>query len=196
VPEKRIASVTLCAKHDDVGDISELGTFTNTSAPGAVDRKKAGTWRWNEYRYFVPETSNYEGSTKAELRQYRQEDWQRAEAWASGEWWYMGIYAEAEVYICGVRQVLRSPGLWGIESDSDASYFDDVIRDEVYQLREVCAAVGIDDAAFDAAEVREPRYQNVFGVVAGTTVGGWVVHGPARRPPPKRKEGAGCTTSS
>jgi len=60
-----------------------------------------------------------------------------------GDFTFVGVRAEAEVAIEGVIQTLTSGGLWGIESDSDESYIEDVALEEYDALREILKAVGV-----------------------------------------------------
>jgi hypothetical protein len=68
---------------------------------------------------------------------YREQDQARLDAWRNDEWHFVGIRARATVRIpyginpdCWITSELLSPGLWGIESDSGARYFQDVYREE------------------------------------------------------------------
>ena len=60
-----------------------------------------------------------------------------------GHFNFVGVRAEAEVEIAGVVQEITSGGLWGIESDSEASYFREVGKEEYSQLKDVLAEMGI-----------------------------------------------------
>ena len=70
-----------------------------------------------------------------------------------GESWFMvGIMAEASIeFVTGGDggwrmdgMTVRSPGLWGVESDSDPSYFLAVYRDELDHLAEMLIALGFE----------------------------------------------------
>ncbi len=50
-----------------------------------------------------------------------------------------GVFARATVYVSGVRQSIQSGGLWGVESDGDASYFEELKAEQLAELREVLA---------------------------------------------------------
>lgn len=67
----------------------------------------------------------------------------RREAYQRGDFYFVGIRAEAEVVIEGTLQTLQSGGLWGIESDSERSYFEEVANEEWSQLRDVLKTVGV-----------------------------------------------------
>jgi hypothetical protein len=68
-----------------------------------------------------------------------------------GDYWYMtGIYATAEVwreYSNGGGQWVadaRSAGLWGVESDSDQSYINEVANEQLNDLLTILTDLGID----------------------------------------------------
>lgn len=69
---------------------------------------------------------------------------ERRDAYWRGDFGFVGVRAVAELTIAGTVQTIVSPGLWGIESDSDESYFDEVYADERDVLREILAAIGIE----------------------------------------------------
>jgi len=71
-----------------------------------------------------------------------------------GYWHCVGIWAECQVsYSIGGRdrrmESFQSGGLWGIESDSDQSYFDEVAQEEIAQLRAHVARFNVDMDSFD-----------------------------------------------
>jgi hypothetical protein len=59
--------------------------------------------------------------------EYAEENQKRIDAWKRDEWHYVGVFAEA--WKCGVK-LATSAGLWGIEDDSEKSYFAEVSEDE------------------------------------------------------------------
>ena len=68
---------------------------------------------------------------------YREQDQARLDAWRKDEWRFVGIRARATIKIphgtnpdCWITSELLSPGLWGIESDSEDPYFQEVYQDE------------------------------------------------------------------
>ena len=67
----------------------------------------------------------------------------RLKAYQDGEFQFVGVVVEAEVEIESTVQYLRSPGLWGIESDSDKDYILSVCSDEYEELRKVLKTVGV-----------------------------------------------------
>src|SRR5208282_4897863 len=103
------------------------------------DCHKAGRMDTREYRYFNP-SFNYVDKhgvalpeyTPEEVRKYVRQDFERMEG-NSGQWYFIDIRAEAEYVVgsTGSLQRVRSGGLWGIESDSDAAYLESVKQDEL-----------------------------------------------------------------
>lgn len=62
-----------------------------------------------------------------------------------GETWHMiGIYAEAAVVVCGTIQTIRTPWLWGIESDSEKEHKAGVALEELDSLRGILDALGVE----------------------------------------------------
>lgn len=126
-----------------------------------------------EYRYFNP-SFNYvdkhgkpeEGNTPEDIRKYTRQDYDRMERLNRGDWCYIGIHAEAKIAIENTRatnlgdgvpyfdstiQHIRSGGLWGIESDSDKSYFAEVEAEQLSELRTQLKAIGFSTRAISAA---------------------------------------------
>jgi len=58
----------------------------------------------------------------------------RLAAYVHGQWAYIGVMAAAEIRIPYGKDFIvteiESPGLWGIESDSDEDYLNSVFEDE------------------------------------------------------------------
>ena len=85
------------------------------------------------------------------------QDYRRMEAGMNGEWCLVGVVASAMVTLTGsVVQTFASGGLWGIESDSDASSFAEVEKEELDNLKSELLAAGFAEtdivAAFEKAE--------------------------------------------
>jgi len=89
--------------------------------------------------------------------------WEEVKGWLDGDqkrlddyngqqWWMIGIRAVAEIVVGGTIQQINSGGLWGIESDCEASYFEEIARDELHQLREILLALGVTEEQIDAIE--------------------------------------------
>jgi hypothetical protein len=72
---------------------------------------------------------------------------ERLDAFREGTWHLIGIQASANVLIpLGshfVTQTVTSPGLFGIESDSDEAYLDEVFAEECASLAAMLSAIGV-----------------------------------------------------
>ena len=80
----------------------------------------------------------------------------RMERLNAGDWCFIGIRAEAKYSVGNSRagylqQTITSGGLWGIESDSDASYLADVESEELAILRAQLEEIGFSKRAITAA---------------------------------------------
>jgi hypothetical protein len=78
----------------------------------------------------------------AKVKEWVERDQQRLADYGR-TWWMVGIIAKAEILIPKKTvpptyqiQKLQSGGLWGIESDSDKSYFKEFADDELADLSE------------------------------------------------------------
>lgn len=136
---KRIESVKIRNMIDDSPDTSWIGEYSDHWAENAIDRKERGDMGSREFRYFHPAT------------EYGEQDYQRMESFNSGQWFFIGIRAEAEVVVNGTIQRITSPGLWGIESDSGRDYFAEVAQEELAQLRDILAEMGFSARQINAA---------------------------------------------
>lgn len=67
----------------------------------------------------------------------------RLEAYKGGEFHFIGVRIEAEVSIADTVQTLTSPGLWGVESDTDEAGLDQIAGDEWEALRAVLKTIGV-----------------------------------------------------
>jgi len=137
--------------YDEVGELIE--------AIDECDCDERGDMQRGEYRYFNP-SFNYvdksgkalPGNTPEEVRKYVRQDYERMESLNRGDWSYIGIRVDAQVTLStGVVQDITSGGLWGIESDSESSYFDEVAADEWSQLKEELSSMGFSKRALATA---------------------------------------------
>lgn len=86
-----------------------------------------------------------------ERAKYRQQDLARLVAYRRDDWYMIGIRAVATIWIdrgsYKTHYEMKSPGLWGIESDSEPSYFDSVYKEE-------CSTLQADIEAMKTAEFK------------------------------------------
>lgn len=129
----------------------------------------AGEWDTREFRYFNPGSVESfkadaswipasENDKKAywfkAMRENARKDYERMQALNSNDFCFIGISAEADYSVGGTPapiQTITSGGLWGIESDSDASYFAEVEREELAELRKQLEGIGFSKRAIVAA---------------------------------------------
>ncbi len=156
---KRILSIKLRRETDTDPDLSHLGEYSNSPGPDdrTIDRQERGDCGRNEYRYFVASMSGEETGNPESVEQ----DYQRMEDYNRCGWCSVGVWVEATVQFSpgGPTQKIRSGGLWGIESDSDDSYFSEVQGEQLAELREQLKAAGFKaitiSKAFHGAELAE-----------------------------------------
>ena len=125
--------------HDESPDLSYLGEYSNKPATVHIDREETGDRGRNELRYFNAGCGD---------PNYIADDYKRFEDYNAGGWYMIGIRATVTLHIPTslggtIEQTIHSPGLWGIESDSDQSHIDEVYADECDQLAEMLTAMGI-----------------------------------------------------
>ena len=162
--QKRILSIEVKHIPDTNPDTSYLGEYSNTPAGEfSITRSIPG-----QYHYFNPGSvepfdpaaswipadrapADKESFWRETMRENARRDYERMEAYNRDEWGFIGIRAQADVVIGGVCQSITSGGLWGIESDSEKSYFREVEREELKQLREILHELGFSKRAIAAA---------------------------------------------
>ena len=137
----QIIGVKIEHKPDEDPDTSWLGEYSNTPKEHAIDRQERGDMGRNEFRYFNPAMSGEQTGNPESPEQ----DYQRMESLNAGQWCFIGIIAKAELRnpATSVTQVVRSGGLWGIESDSEKDYLASVEKGQLAELRAELLAFGI-----------------------------------------------------
>lgn len=140
----RFESVKIERMIDDNPDFSWIGEYTSAPGPDdrTIDREERGDCGRGEYRYFVATNSAEDTGNPNSVEQ----DYERMEDYNRGGWCFVGIRAVAVVYVNNVKQELSSGGLWGIESDSDNSYFAEVGREQLEELRGILQTLGFADS--------------------------------------------------
>lgn len=107
--------------------------------------------------------------TAEEAAEMRAQDAERLAAYNRGEWYCVGVRAIAEIVIPTsveggwiIKSKIVSPGLWGIESDSEDGYLEEIGKEELAQLYEILR----DGFRFPADELVEHfQSDNVEGVI-------------------------------
>ncbi|MBE3042558.1 hypothetical protein IMZ48_08260 [Candidatus Bathyarchaeota archaeon] len=150
-----LVSVQVEHKPDECPNLDHLGTYSNEPGPAdrTVDRGERGP---REYRYFIAANSSEETGNSDSVQQ----DYWRMEAYNNQQWYMMGVYAVAEVRTptpqggYSSTQHIRTPGLWGIESDSGTDYIKEVGQEQLDDLREHLGHFGVDLGNWDALTVK------------------------------------------
>jgi hypothetical protein len=114
------------------------------------DFDRVGIERGREFRYFNGPIDNYEGEPAEDIRKYCQQDYKRYCGLLANDWGFIGIKAHAQVQTNGIStiQTIHSGGLWGVETDS---YFAEIEKDELADLRRELEAIGFTKRAVSAA---------------------------------------------
>lgn len=165
-PMKRIAKITVRTMLDECPDTSWLGEYTDDLEPGIIVRVAREYCerlpedyelppRGREFRGFRPYAGGEQPGTE-DYCKYGMQDFERMESFAKGDWHFVGIRAEAEVLSSRngkewLINRLSSGGLWGIESDSEASYFDEVKREEIQELKATLMEYGFTRKQIESA---------------------------------------------
>jgi hypothetical protein len=167
--QARRTTLKITVEHiDDVFGNAELpdylGSFTDSpegvdlSTHTVLETPNSGL-AWvsyqKEYRFFVS-SDNYIDVEPAERLKYAEQDLERMLRYLSGELSSIGIRAVATFTIpvfgdSTMQQTVDSPGIWGIESDSEASELASVACDEIVELRAMLMGMGIDPSPVNAA---------------------------------------------
>jgi len=76
----------------------------------------------------------------------------RLDAYNRDEWWLIGVRLQAEISLDGGSMLLlSSPGVWGVESDSECEYVHSIAVDEVALIRHDLDQLGFSAEEIDAA---------------------------------------------
>lgn len=127
--------------------------------PGSVEAFKA------DASWIPPTETDKRGYWFQAMKKNAIADYERAEAFNAGDFYFIGIRAEAEVSLSGMAipnpvagtvvsptyliQRISSGGCWGIESD--AGYFAEVEAEQLSELRSQLSAIGFGKRAISAA---------------------------------------------
>lgn len=114
--------------------------LTNCAEPTPDSDYEPRSYQAGKYRYFNPANP-----------EYARADFERMERYNNDAWGMVGVYAQATVVVAGIIQTVQSGGLWGIESDSDESYFAEIEAEELSQLVAVLEELGFERTAIDEA---------------------------------------------
>jgi len=149
---------------DDLGlgvIIREYGEFYE-KIPTEMERDYDGTFigkaepelpsRGRNYRGFIPYAGGEKVGTK-DFYKYGMQDYKRMEGLNNGDWYFVGIQAEALISYPingGSRRLehLTSGGVWGIESDA-GDYLEEVMKEEFADLKGHLEKFNVDTSNWD-----------------------------------------------
>jgi len=153
---KRILSVKVKQMFDDSPDTSWLGEFSDSAKTEfAINHRERNGGNTREFEWFNAASVDTQNNTSEDNAKYAEQDYKRMMQLNNGHFCFIGIWADAEIglprgdsYLC---QSVTSGGLWGIESDSDKSYFAEVEQEQLAELRGVLADFGFPKRAIARA---------------------------------------------
>jgi hypothetical protein len=125
--------------HDTGSEVADIATDQDHDAEPDADFEPR-SYQAGKYRYFNPANP-----------EYARADFERMERYNNDGWGMVGVYAQANITVAGIIQTVQSGGLWGIESDSDESYFTEIGKEELSQLVTVLEELGFERTAIDEA---------------------------------------------
>ena len=174
--EAKALATIACEELNEAQDILISAQDDIQDEANACDCGGHGDRERGQYRYFNPSFNYVDAqgkrlpeNTDDEVRKavtgvtYVRQDYERMERLNRGDWCFIGIAAEAEWSVpimsttangdqnWRLPQTVHSGGLWGIESDSDASYLAEVEQEQLAELREQLKAIGFSSRAISAA---------------------------------------------
>ena len=117
-----------------------------------------------EYNFFLPYASGEEEGSDL-YQKYGKQDFERMERLNNGSWRHIGIVAKGIVsYDDGELtkriETFTSSGLWGIESDSDKEYIQEIEQEQLDDLRAHLERFGVDVAGWDEVEMERKEVQS------------------------------------
>lgn len=161
----KIESIVIEHVVDTDPDTSFLGNYTSILETGVIVRQydtfyedlsreeidKIPTMS-REHTGFNPYAGGEKVGTK-EYRDYGLKDYEHMEKINKGAVWFVGIIAKAVINVAGTLQHISSGGLYGIESDSDDVYINEIELEQLSELKEQLKALNIDVTNFDDIEI-------------------------------------------
>lgn len=144
----KVEKIVIEHRPDYDAPLDYLGHFGDVKGEFGIEHKSDER---NAYKFFNAE--NVENMKQA------RENYKRMMQFQNGEVLCYGIVAKAHILTSNdggktaLKNTITSGGLWGIESDSDEEYFDEVNLGELNELKSVLYALGFDDEQIDAAPV-------------------------------------------
>jgi hypothetical protein len=155
---KRIDKIKVHHLIDESPDTSYLGEFSDRpETEYAIDQRERSGEDNCVLQFFNPASAvDCKDEPAEDIRRYAEQEYQRMMALERGDWQYIGITAVAEVAASldvgktWKLDKLTSGGLWGIESDSDQAYLQEIIDEEKRELRAYLLEYGFTAEEIDA----------------------------------------------
>ena len=165
----KIESIAIEHKLDDNPDTSFIGEYTSDLDDGVLVRqydkfyedlteeeKDQINTRNREYTGFEPYAGGEKLGTK-EYKEYGLQDYKRMEQLNNGDFSFMGIIAHANIYLeengRSTYQKITSGGIWGVESDSDKSYIEEIEKEQTEDLKHQLEHLNVDTSNFDHTKI-------------------------------------------
>lgn len=167
----KILKIKVERMNDESPDTSCIGEYTDKPEDWAIcrccgeylancDEEHDIPSRGREFRFFKPYAGGEKEGTE-DFQKYGKQDYDRMEGLNAGNWCFIGIGAKAEVVLNktgdrarfhgGVIQHITSGGLWGIESDSENAYLQQVEGEQLTELAEELKRIGFTKSQIDKA---------------------------------------------
>lgn len=173
---RKISKITVKHILDEFPDTSFIGEYTDNLEDGVIVREFDKFYedlteeelenipsRGREFRCFKPYSGGENPGTE-DYKKYGFQDYQRMEQLNRGHFCFIGIKAEAEILTSqnnGQSWLINSfssGGLWGIESDSDKSYIEDVEKEQIEELFSELKEIGFTEEDFQNVKIEYKRF--------------------------------------
>jgi hypothetical protein len=146
---KKINKIIIKHIPDYEADLSWIGTFDDEPKDEFAIKHNGGR---EQYAYFNPQKGAVENKKQAKR------DYERMMAYDRGEWGMVGIKAEAETAIsigngCWKLDTITSGGLWGIETDADEKFHNEIEQEQLAELKDYLKEYGFTDSDIEKARV-------------------------------------------
>jgi len=149
-----ILEINVEVRQDTCPDLSYLGEFGDEWKKYAIDRKRMGTWKRGECRYFYsanspkPEMSSKEKHIAWDQCEY---DFWCMERYMR-DWVMLEVCATAKVAIFGVTEKITS-GCTKVESDSDDEFILSIKQSELLELKSILKEIDFSDEEIEEIKV-------------------------------------------
>jgi len=146
---KKITKIKLKIESDYDADLDHIGTWSDECGKYGLLHNKDRYM--NEMAYF--------NSTNAESIEEARRDYKRMKQFLSRDVEMLGFYAEATIETWQdstgagagrIRNVIRTPGLWGVDSDASSSDYAEIEGQQLEDLKDVLMELGFVEEEIEA----------------------------------------------